>query len=212
MWQSYVDEGCTDPMVMLNNSVCSGYILKFEKMVGNINPYALEYPACVTSQQQYISNFMHYDSFKSNLLNDQVVTYEPCEEDYAIAYLNNNEVKKALHVRTDIQWLDCSRTTKYSTADRMKSTKHIYKELLLNKNWPNFRMMVYYGDVDSVCSHSYAKWLFDLGFVANHKNQDHENSQMLLVYSALRFLRMPEHKAPSHAARYNNLHIHTHVL
>lgn len=170
MWQSYVDQGCTDPSVLLNNSVCSGYILKFEKMVGNINPYALEYPACVTSQQQYISNFMHYDSFKSNLLNDQAITYEPCEEDYAIAYLNNNDVKKALHVRTDIQWLDCSRTTKYSTADRMKSTKHIYKELLLNKNWPNFRMMVYYGDVDSVCSHSYSKWLFDLGFAYKNSN------------------------------------------
>jgi carboxypeptidase C (cathepsin A) len=34
----------------------------------------------------------------------------------------------------------------------------------MNKNFPNFRMMVYYGDVDSVCSNAYSKWLFDLDF------------------------------------------------
>ena len=161
MWQAYVDEGCTNPMTLLNDSICSGYILKFDKMVGNINPYALEYPVCVTSQQKFISDRLHGDFFHSNLLGS---AYEPCEENYATSYLNNNDVKKALHVKTDIEWVDCSTTCKYSTADRMKSTKHIYKELLLNKNWPNFRMMVYYGDVDGVCSNVYSKWLFDLGF------------------------------------------------
>lgn len=164
MWQSYVDQGCTNPITLLNDSICSGYILKFNTMVGNINPYALEYPVCLTSQQKFISNKLHGDFFQTNFLSDQAITYEPCEEDYATSYLNINDVKKALHVKTVIEWVDCSTTCKYSTADRMKSTKHIYKELLLNKNWPNFRIMVYYGDVDGVCSNVYSKWLFDLGF------------------------------------------------
>lgn len=168
LWQSYVDEGCTNPLNMLNDSICSAYILKFDKMVGNINPYALEFPVCVSSptQQKYISNKLHRDFFQTNVLdfNSQAITYEPCEENYATSYLNDLLVKEALHVRTDTKWVDCSTTIKYSTADRMKSTKHIYKELLLNKNWPNFRMMVYYGDVDGVCSNVYSKWLFDLGF------------------------------------------------
>ena len=159
MWQSYVDEGCTNPLVMLNNSMCSAYILKFDKIVGNINPYALEFPACVTSQQNHISNFIN-NMFDSKLLG----SYEPCEENYATSYLNDKDVREALHVKTDIEWVDCSRTTKYSTADRMKSTKYLYKDLLMNKNFPNFRMMVYYGDVDSVCSNAYSKWLFDLDF------------------------------------------------
>jgi len=161
LWQSYVEEGCTDPITLLNNSMCSAYVLKFERIVGNINPYALEYPACVTIQQKHISN----------LMNTQLGSmYEPCEGEYSKMYLNNYDVKKALHVKTDIEWMDCSKTTQYMETDRLISTKHIYRELLLNKNWPNFRMLIYYGDVDSVCSNSYSKWLFDLGFPYRHSD------------------------------------------
>jgi hypothetical protein len=37
-------------------------------------------------------------------------SYEPCEEDYMTEYLNQDAVKEALHVKTDIEWKDCSYT------------------------------------------------------------------------------------------------------
>lgn len=39
--------------------------------------------------------------------------YEPCEEDYMTAYLNQESVKAALHVNSSINWVDCSRTLRF---------------------------------------------------------------------------------------------------
>ena len=36
--------------------------------------------------------------------------YEPCAGDYMTAWLNSDAVKKAIHVKGDIKWQDCSRT------------------------------------------------------------------------------------------------------
>ena len=44
--------------------------------------------------------------------------YVPCAEDYMTAYMNQESVKKAIHVNTDITWKDCSTALRYKTADR----------------------------------------------------------------------------------------------
>lgn len=150
LWDEYVKEGCTDPIKLLSDSICSTYILAFNKMVGNLNPYSLEYPVCITSQQRVFSNFI-----------GDTNEYEPCEDNYASEYLNQESVKKAIHVKTDINWEECSTTTKYELRDRFKSTVKYYKDIIDN----DVKLLVYSGDVDGVCGTTYTqKWVFDLGY------------------------------------------------
>jgi carboxypeptidase C (cathepsin A) len=178
LWDEYISNGCTNPLTMLNNSICSTYFLRFSKLIGNLNPYALEFPVCVTAQQSWFTDYLfdRLDSSKSTKytlspnakLFDSVPlsdTYEPCEDNWANDYLNKLDVKKALHVREDIVWEECSRTTKYELFDKMRSTVRDYRQILEDKSVPDFKMMIYSGDVDGVCGTVYTqKWLFDLGF------------------------------------------------
>jgi carboxypeptidase C (cathepsin A) len=42
-WDTYVANGCTDPIQMVNSSICEMFLLDFMKKIGNLNPYALDY-------------------------------------------------------------------------------------------------------------------------------------------------------------------------
>lgn len=164
-WDKYVSQGCTNPATMLNNSVCSTMMLDFMHMTSNSNPYALDYPTCVTAQQSWMSDFIHERTKVQELAHPGIPLgsdYEPCEENYATVYMNRDDVKKALHVKPDIVWEECSHTTKYEMTDKMKSVIHIYKELLDDKD-ANIRMLIYSGDDDGVCATSYTQHMvFDI--------------------------------------------------
>ncbi len=175
-WDKYVSQGCTNPLTMLNNSVCSTMMLDFMSITANSNPYALDYPVCVTAQESWMSDFIHGRTkvkpgfFGATQLAHPSVPlgddYEPCEDDYATVYMNRPDVKTALHVKPDIVWDECSRTTKYELADKMKSVIHIYKELLDDKE-AGIRMLIYSGDDDGVCATAYTQHVvFD---VLNYK-------------------------------------------
>lgn len=41
----------------------------------------------------------------------------PPQDNYLTAYLNRPEVKEALHVKGDIEWVECSTTTRYNVQD-----------------------------------------------------------------------------------------------
>jgi len=165
-WDKYVSQGCTNPVTMLNTSACSTMMLDFMHLTSNSNPYALDYPICVTAQQSWMSDFIHgRTKVQSGLFGATKLAhpsiplssdYEPCEDDYATVYMNRPDVKTALHVKPDIIWDECSHTTKYQTADRMKSVIHIYKELLDDKE-ADIRMLIYSGDDDGVCATSYTQ-------------------------------------------------------
>ena len=175
-WDKYVASGCLDAKSQLNNSMCSTYILDFMKKVGNLNPYALDYPVCVPAQQVWTTEMISeiiktinpdlHQGFTS-IFNSipKKDEYEPCEDNYAADYLNEESVKKALHVKTDIVWEECSRTVKYEYLDKMLPMEHYYNELLNSVSDKNLRIMVYSGDDDSVCGTiGTQKWLWDLGF------------------------------------------------
>ena len=156
-WDKYVANGCLNVEQQLNNSVCSYFIFDFMKKVGNLNPYALDYPVCLSAQQRMMHSFIHGE--------EAVAAYEPCEDEFSTNYLNNPAVKEAMHVRTDINWVECSRTTKYQMADKMLPMEKYYKTILNSKTHPNLRILVYSGDDDSVCGTiGTQKWIYDLGF------------------------------------------------
>lgn len=155
-WDTYVANGCLTTAGQLNNSVCSTLILDFMKKIGNLNPYALDYPVCLTAQQRTMHAFMH-GSFAEE--------YEPCEDAFSTTYLNRADVKYALHVRDNIEWEECSRTTKYELKDKMVPMEKYYKTVLESKTHPYLRVLVYSGDDDSVCGTiGTQRWIYDLGY------------------------------------------------
>ena len=156
-WDKYVANGCLTVEQQLNNSVCTYMILDFMKKVGNLNPYALDYPVCLSSQQRAMRSFVYGT--------DGVASYEPCEDEFSTNYLNDPAVKKAIHVLDDIDWVECSHTTKYQMADKMLPMEKYYRTLLNSKTHPDLRILVYSGDDDSVCGTiGTQKWIYDLGF------------------------------------------------
>ena len=153
-WDKYVANGCLTVEQQLNNSVCTYMILDFMKKIGNLNPYALDYPVCLTSQQRTMHAFVH----------GSVNSYEPCEDNFSTNYLNDPAVKKAIHVN-DIDWVECSHTTKYQMADKMLPMEKYYRTILNSKTHPNLRILVYSGDDDGVCGTiGTQRWIYDLGF------------------------------------------------
>ena len=162
-WDKYVSEGCTNSIMLLNNSACSTLMLDFMHMTSNSNPYALDYPICVTAQQTWMTNFIFDKStFQAHPSIPLKEDYQPCEDNYATDYMNRMDVKTALHVKTEINWEECSRTVKYEMADKMKSVVHIYKELIDDKE-ANLNILIYSGDDDGVCATQYTSHIvFDV--------------------------------------------------
>lgn len=164
-WNKYVSNGCLDTVNQFNNSICTVLILDFMNMIGNLNPYALDYPVCVTAQQTWMSNYIRGDLVKMHPNMPIKDSYEPCEDSYSTEYLNNVNVKNSIHVHTDIVWEECSRTVKYEYIDKLKPMEHYYNSILNSKSNPDVRILVYSGDDDSVCGTiGTQKWIWDLGF------------------------------------------------
>jgi carboxypeptidase C (cathepsin A) len=161
LWDKYLEANCTDPLQQLNSSTCSLLILNFMKKIGNLNPYALDYPVCLSQQQLKMREFLRDEN--ENTSNS--IEYEPCEDLYSSNYLNKKDVQIALHVHTDIEWEECSRTTKYNLADKMLPMEKYYRIILNSKTHPDLRVLVYSGDDDSVCGTiGTQRWIYDLGF------------------------------------------------
>ena len=169
-WDKYVANGCLEVTNQFNNSMCSTLILDFMKKIGNLNPYALDYPVCVSQQQIWTTRMLYetskmYNNEFSNAFLALKDSYEPCEDNYAANYLNDPDVKNALHVKSSIEWEECSRTVKYEYMDKMLPMEHYYNELLNAVSDKDLRIMVYSGDDDSVCGTiGTQKWLWTLGF------------------------------------------------
>ena len=179
LWDNYISEGCMNPIILLNNSMCSTYFIRFNKLIGNLNPYALKFPVCISAQQSKFSDYL-FDRLENNLYDKKYIispiyilhnsiplsdTYEPCKDNYIQKYLNKIDVKKALHVKYDIFWSECTKITKYDLADKMTSTIRDYKKILDDKTVSNLKIMIYSGDIDGVSGTVYTqKWIFDLGF------------------------------------------------
>ena len=162
-WDKYVNAGCLDTVNLFNESTCMNTVFEFMKKIGNLNPYALDYPVCVSAQQVWMNeNIMGKKLYNAIPLKDE---YQPCEDNYSTNYLNQEDVKVNLHVKTNIAWEECSRTVKYDYADKMKPMQHFYNTILDSKSSPNLRILVYSGDDDSVCGTvGTQKWIWDLGY------------------------------------------------
>jgi carboxypeptidase C (cathepsin A) len=143
--------------------------------VGDLNPYALDYPVCTTTskakqgraQRLWLMNHMlaHRTTEERKMMGVLSTTeYEPCADDYTSSYLNLASVKAALNVKSSIKWNSCSNSINYNSTDSASvSTAPIYNYLI--DGGFGLNILVYSGDDDAVCATvGTQNWIWDLGY------------------------------------------------
>lgn len=143
----------------VNNKVphpldCAKLNGQLNEQVGDLNAYALDYPICTAdskaakgrAQRTWLKNFLngHHSEEARQLLGVTSDEYQPCEDNYAQAYLNDLSVKKAIHVKSTIPWMECSYKIDYNMSDSRVSTAPIYNYLIDGKNFYHHLFISYY--------------------------------------------------------------------
>nr|CAB3234482.1 lysosomal protective protein-like [Phallusia mammillata] len=130
-----------------------------------LNTYSL-YSECSTGQPTRSKQYEHamhaiYGTksiqFNHTIYNKLESTM-PCINSTAeTSWLNRLDVREALHIKPGLPpWCVCSASVTYVSI--YQSMEKQYKELLKD---PNFRVLVYNGDVDSVCNFIGDDWFVD---------------------------------------------------
>ena len=172
-WDKYTAE-CKDDRKPHNLTKCEMLFMDLYLQIGGLNPYAIDYPVCTEdsprrngrAQRHWLLNHIFAgasDALKQTIGLETPTDYEPCEEDYMTSYLNQAAVKEALHVKSDIEWAQCSRTIRYDQKNGHDDMTPYYNYLIDGKFGLN--ILVYSGDDDSVCATIGTQdWIWDLGY------------------------------------------------
>lgn len=157
-----------------SSAACSVASVKVLTAVGNLNPYALDYPVCTENSPAkygYSQRLwqMHHQLKALGIEPKDIGLkskgeYEPCADDYSSEWLNQASVKQALHVKTATRWESCSYKLDYSVVDSTAvSTAPIYNYLI--DGGFGLNILVYSGDDDGVCATiGTQEWIWDLGY------------------------------------------------
>jgi len=158
-----------------NLKECATLEMDMMNGVGDLNPYAMDYPICTSDSPAkkgraqriwFLNHLMSRFADKNDRKLMGVMStdsYEPCADDYAQSYLNQVSVKNALHVKKDLHWEMCSYKVEYNMSDSDVSTAPIYNYLIDGGNKLN--ILVYSGDDDSVCGTiGTQNWIWGLGY------------------------------------------------
>lgn len=169
------DNLCNGPESKYDNAQeCEVLLMSMTTQIGNLNPYALDFPVCVSAQQVWMNDYMlslkelqGEDGSEWNSLFSAIPPkneYEPCQSDYTVEYLNREDVKEAIHVNsTGIMWKECSSILQYSPAFRLEPMNRYYRDLLQESD--DMRILIFSGDDDSVCGTSGTqRWVYNLGY------------------------------------------------
>lgn len=141
---------------------CDTFLDASTAEMGNINIYEVYADNCLSQSknkdaQQLLKLMGNAHVLKSNPTPD----YEPCIDNFVESYLNLKEVQKAMHVKEDKVWAQCSDSVRYSYNDLLSSMLPVYEELLKEDG---IRMTVFSGDVDGIVPVTGTRrWLKKLG-------------------------------------------------
>ncbi|CAM9570665.1 unnamed protein product [Scytosiphon promiscuus] len=161
-----------------DNGHCDKLEEKLEGFVGNLNPYALDYPVCTgegsetgtvtVAHAQRMTMRDHHLRALSGIEQElggshfAAASYDPCAEDDTIPYLNRADVQQALRVREGTVWEQCSTQVRYKSTDMLRPMMPYYQRLLNDYDIP---ILVFSGDDDAVCATEGTQWwIYDLGF------------------------------------------------
>merc|ERR1719247_2827788 len=120
---------------------------QFDQLTAGLDPYALDFPTCSTSQA--VGRHERHTLLKAmgRLQGYFPKEYQPCSSNYGATYLNTPAVQKAIGVAgLNITWALCSDavSAKYSQEDVVAPMMPVYQWLV--KNAPDLRILVYSGD------------------------------------------------------------------
>jgi carboxypeptidase C (cathepsin A) len=165
-WDAWIAACPRDP------ALCLAAEIEMETQVGDLNPYALDYPVCLgpspakkgRAQRLWFLNHAMSPERKKAAKIPLTTEYDPCIDNYAIEYLNRPDVQQAIHAKPTV-WAECSYKIIYNPEDGQIPMEPIYQNLLNNYK---MHILVYSGDDDSVCSTSGSQaWIYNLGYPVN---------------------------------------------
>lgn len=149
---------------------CNELTNTMQQQAGNTDPYAIDYPVCNTQlrtgrkERMWLLHHLqavHNSHVKGALHLIPPSDYQPCEEQFAISYLNQPAVKAAIHANANLTWTDCSPVLNYNQADVALDMIPNYEFLLKNGG---LKMLVYSGDDDAICGTlGTERWIWNLG-------------------------------------------------
>jgi len=162
LWDQYLKAGCREND---GTSTCQGLTGQMDTLTAGMDPYALDFPVCATTQAAGRHERHTLLQVTGQLKGYFPEVYTPCDADWANTYLNREDVQTALRVAPNITWGECSPTvsSKYNQTDVNAAMMPVYQWLVANA--PEVRMLVYSGDDDAVCATlGTQQWIWDLGY------------------------------------------------
>jgi len=124
---------------------------------------ALTYPSC--DSPSTFAQRLWFHRYHGSLLGihsgeededdvSELLAYDPCVDNYAVSYLNRDDVQAAIHVNTvngTTAWTECSVKLEYNRTDGRVSMVDTYDYILHNPYGYPLKIEVYSGDDDSNC-------------------------------------------------------------
>jgi len=177
-WDRYNTLKCSEDD---NNYECWQLEEHFNSYTEGTDPYALDFPVCTddaNSAGRAERYFMARAIHKANSINMQKrgkkgklggyfpENYQPCVEDYMSNYLNQDDVRTALHISSNSPstWEMCNGNINggWNQTDFNAPMMPIYADLVKNSN---LKIMIYSGDDDSMCATSGTQlFLWNMGW------------------------------------------------
>ncbi len=150
LWDKYTKKKCNlhkpHLKVYKPSRYCTELGYKIERTAGKHNPYALNYPLCVSHQQDALITFHNKNN---NTLKKKFI---PCLDKLTEKYLNRTDVKNALNIKNKrIHWKHCSYIVKYRSKDTYNSLVPLLDKMLNDKEVENLKVLIMSGTNDSVC-------------------------------------------------------------
>ncbi|KAK3244422.1 hypothetical protein CYMTET_45960 [Cymbomonas tetramitiformis] len=142
---------------------CDDLEKKMESILSGLNPYSLDTPVC-TEETARGGRMQRYFLLNKIKKSGALGKYEPCESNYAEAYLNRADVQKAIHARP-VEWEECNMAinVNWNQTDLSVHMEPFYRYLIDSAE--DLHIVIYSGDDDSVCgTMGTQSWLYDLGY------------------------------------------------
>jgi len=138
---------------------CSAWKQTADNEVGNVDPYALDYPVCLSSRAEPIRLLEALN--RTHLI--PRYPYDPCRDEYTTAYVNQGSVIAAIHANPNLayKWSECSSFLQYNQTDLNNRMEPLWVQLVAAGS---LHLTIFSGDDDSVCGLMGTQaWMFNLG-------------------------------------------------
>jgi hypothetical protein len=139
--------------------------IKAEHLVDRLSALARQHTLTAINRQTFsLTTASDHDQYNydGTLSYPGNLTYDPCQLNYASAYLSSKDVQEAMHVSrasrnssSPLKWLSCNDVINqdWFIMDFISDVTNLYSDIYNHPSKPkHFKMLVYSGDSDGVCA------------------------------------------------------------